>query len=322
MKQIEKYGFYTFFIAFLIALYASIDLNSRLNKVMAELVSLKSEDQFTKNRNEIIDDDLVTFDNQIIDENTIHKNKKEDKPDEVENSPQPKCEEKEERFLAINPKIDFDSLQKRYKVKSRDEKDDLRKLSTKEKKRRFIELVLPAIKESRDRLMVTYKNLLELKDSNLTESDKEYLDNLYKLYRIQDRDIDKLILAVKPHPISVILAQAALESGWGTSRFFREGSNIFGIWSFDENEERIKARGSNGVYLKKYDSYVESVDDYMLILGRSPKYEEFRKARMETDDPYELIQYLKVYSELRDEYVRRLRIVIKANKFTKFDKEN
>ena len=313
--------FYTFFIAFLIALYASIDLNSRLNKVMAELVSLKSEDQFTKNRNEIIDDDLVTFDNQIIDENTI-KTKKEEKPDEVENLPQPKCEEKEEQFLAINPKIDFDSLQKRYKVKSRDEKDDLRKLSTKEKKRRFIELVLPAIKESRDRLMVTYKNLLELKDSNLTESDREYLDNLYKLYRIQDRDIDKLILAVKPHPISVILAQAALESGWGTSRFFREGSNIFGIWSFDENEERIKARGSNGVYLKKYDSYVESVDDYMLILGRSPKYEEFRKARMETDDPYELIQYLKVYSELRDEYVRRLRIVIKANKFTKFDKEN
>ena len=170
--------------------------------------------------------------------------------------------------------------------------------------------------------MVTYKNLLDLKDANLTESDKEYLDNLYKLYRIKDRDIDKLILAVKPHPISVILAQAALESGWGTSRFFREGSNIFGIWSFDENEERIKAKGSNGVYLKKYDSYVESVDDYMLILGRSPKYEEFRKARMETDDPNELIQYLKVYSELRDEYVRRLRIVIKANKFTKFDKGN
>ncbi len=64
---------------------------------------------------------------------------------------------------------------------------------------------------------------------------------------------------------------------------------------------------------------MESVDDYMVILGRSPKYEDFRKTRMTIDNPYELIKHLKIYSELRDEYVRRLRIVIQANNFTRFD---
>jgi Bax protein len=59
----------------------------------------------------------------------------------------------------------------------------------------------------------------------------------------------------------------------------------------------------------------------MLMLGRNPRYLDFRKARFETDDPYELIKHLKNYSELRDEYIRRLRIVIKVNNLTKFDKE-
>jgi len=326
IKKIEKYGFYAFFVLFFIALYVAVDLNSRLHMVMSELVDLKSEDRITKEQNTIFAKDNVfdiekEKDEVDTPEPEVEKNISSDnKISNLEDS-NIECKESEVSPFVLVPKINFDYLQKRYQNTAKRKKVDLRKLSVKEKKERFIKLVLPAIRESRNKLLTTYNNLLELKGGNLSQSDEEYLDTLYKLYRIKDRNFEKLLLAVKPHPISIILAQAALESGWGTSRFFINGSNIFGMWSFNENDERIRAQNSKNVYLKKYDSYVESVDDYMLMLGRSPRYEDFRRARAKTDDPYELIKHLAIYSELREEYVRRLRIVIKANNFTKFDVE-
>jgi len=270
-----------------------IDLQTKSDNAVAELTILKSEEEILANSNSMLTENLPN-----IEENKDN------------------CDNK--LFIKMLPIIDTNKLLERYSMNI---KIDTKKVSIKEKKIIFIKNIIPAILQSRNKLLATYKSVKELKNDNLTIQDEEYLNILYKNYRIKKGDVKKLLLAIKPHSVSVIIAQAVLESGWGTSRFYKEANNIFGIWSFNEEDERIKARRDKQVYLRKYDSLVEAVDDYMLMLGRNPRYKDFRDTRFKTDNPYEIIKHLEIYSELREEYVRRLRLVIKANKFTKYDNQ-
>jgi len=126
---------------------------------------------------------------------------------------------------------------------------------------------------------------------------------------------------MKTHPVSIVLAQAAIESGWGESRFFKEGNNIFGMWSVNKNEPRIRAketRNGKAVYLKKYNSLSDAIDDYFVTIGRGA-YKSFRKQRDITKDPLKLVQYLINYCELREQYTKKLRKFIIANNLEDFD---
>ena len=145
---------------------------------------------------------------------------------------------------------------------------------------------------------------------------KETFVNQYKC-----REINELISKLNTHPTSIVLAQAALESGWGTSRFYREANNLFGVWSYNENESRIKAmedREGQSVYVRKYDALPESIVSYFKTIARGP-YSEFRAAREKISEVSVLISYLEVYSELREEYVKRLDQLIQYNKLEKYD---
>ena len=286
-------------LGLLLELIIIINQQEELSKIKNQQANLSSKDYYNKEDNQEIDNNLS-------------------KIEVVENNTETESEDVEEHFFTLYPIINLEELAKKYYSKAKVVK---KYLTLKEKKANFIKEVLPAINQSRKKLLVTYKSILSLQGKKLSIQDEEYLNLLYQTYRIKNKNIEDLLMAVKPHPTSVILAQAILESGWGTSRFYKEGNNIFGIWSFSSQDERIKVKGADNVYLKKYDSFVESVDDYMLMLGRNPRYLDFRKARFETDDPFELIKHLKNYSELREEYIRRLRIVIKANHLIRFDKE-
>ncbi len=224
-----------------------------------------------------------------------------------------------ELFMKIIPEDNYKKLKERYG--EREESIDISSLSISEKKERFIEIVLPAILESRNKILIAYRNVLDAKmgDKKLTIHDEEYLTLLYEQYNIKDRDIDKLLVSLNPHPISIVLAQAAIASGWGTSRFFTQGNNIFSLISIDKNDDRIKVTNGD-VYVKRYDSLVESVDDYMILLGRGDAYKRFRDTRAVSDDPYELIKYLAPYSQLREKYVEQLKDTIKYNYFQQYDK--
>ena len=130
-----------------------------------------------------------------------------------------------------------------------------------------------------------------------------------------------MLSRLKTHPTSIVLAQAAIESGWGTSRFYIEANNVFGIWSYSENELRIKAmedREGKSVYVRKYDVLPESIISYFKTIARGP-YSEFRTAREKISEVSVLISYLEVYSELREEYVKRLDQLIQYNNFEKYD---
>jgi|GEM_PF-6758609 len=224
------------------------------------------------------------------------------------------------RTLTLIPFNDLDELTKKYKLNDKNS-DNSKKLS---KKELFIANVLPVIIENRTKLLATYESLLAIKEQNLTsDEDGEWLRALYSFYEIENGKLDELILAVKPHPISIILAQASLETAWGTSRFFLKSNNIFHVVSTDPNSERrIKTESDDDeVYFKIYESYIDSVDDYMATIARSPLYKIFRKKRHEIDDPFKLVEELGIYSALREEYVRRLKLTIRANNFQKYDND-
>ena len=199
----------------------------------------------------------------------------------------------------------------------------LNKLQVSEKKQKFFHMILPAILISKEKLRVKRERVLSLRstaDVELTQNDRTFLAALYKKYRTDD--INKLANRLKTHPVSIILAQAAIESGWGESRFFKKANNIFGMWSVNKNEPRIKALGSRkgkAIYLRKYATLSDSIDDYFVLIGRGA-YKSFRKKRNITDNPLILVQYLINYCELREKYTKKLRNFIVYNKLRKFDK--
>lgn len=197
----------------------------------------------------------------------------------------------------------------------------LSKLTVPDKKKKFIDLILPGI------LIAKYEYRQKLgkvrilsNKKELTGEERQYLDEMMKSYRAEDiADLENRLLT---HPTSIILAQASIESGWGTSRFFIQGRNIFGVWSYNKNEPRIQTTGTRDgkhMYVKKYGTISESINDYFRTLARGGAYDRFRKSRAVSDDPYVIIKTLDKYCELREKYVTKLKNQISYNKFEQYD---
>lgn len=194
---------------------------------------------------------------------------------------------------------------------------DLPEMTVLEKKARFKTLIVPAINDVHAELMVQYQSvLLSIKSA----SDTDEIETLKLEYEVSSNEA--LLMALKPHPKSVAIAQAAIESGWATSRFFNDAYNIFGVWSFNEDEPRISAlkqRGDKTIWLRKYSSVKASVSDYYHTLGTSDAFEQFRQLKMQTEDPFALVKKLNRYSEKGAEYGQELTSIIKFNHFDDYD---
>ncbi len=185
-----------------------------------------------------------------------------------------------------------------------------------EKKERFSFLVAPAVEAVHAELMNEFYRAAKAID---TGQDQE-LELLKAHYQVQTNQ--KLLQILKPHPKSIAMAQAAMESAWGTSRFFQQANNIFGVWSFNENEPRIAAseqRGAQTVWVKKYSSLNSSIRDYFRVIARGHAFGEFQELKMTTDDPYLLVQKLDHYSEKGAQYGEELAAMIRFNNFQKYD---
>lgn len=197
---------------------------------------------------------------------------------------------------------------------------DLSVLEVKRKKQAFINMMLPTILIAKYELEEIRNKVIKLQQKKeLNQVEQGLLDDLYKTYKCQS--FDELKSRLQTHPTSIVIAQAAIESGWGTSRFYNKANNIFGVWSYNTNEPRIVAsenREGKAIYVKKYEALPESIHSYFKTIARGP-YLDFRKARQKTTDVYELIPHLKVYSELREEYVNRLEELIRYNKLEQYD---
>jgi Bax protein len=202
---------------------------------------------------------------------------------------------------------------------------DLKYLPLQEKKEKFIDLLLPSvltaahgIEQTRERIATIHEQMQQ--DESVSQEDSLFVEKQLEAWEADD--IEQLLnekLITRPH--SVMLAQAALETGWGSSRFFVAANNTFGVWSFDSNESRIQAQGTRDgtpVYVKKYDNLSASIIDYYKVISNGP-YDEYREARKRTSDPYELVEYLFRYSELGQEYINRLKTVMRKADMQRYD---
>lgn len=194
-------------------------------------------------------------------------------------------------------------------------------LSADEAKQKFIDVMIPAILIVKWQLQKELERLeVIIEDGILDQGDSMLVANWFDQYKTDD--LQTLKRRLLTHPNSIVLAQAAVESGWGKSRFFKEGNNVFGVWSYDTDEPRIPAsisREEYRAYLRKYSHIAESVMDYFKTIARAPAYAGFRRKRSETSDIRELLPYLDKYSERGEEYVAQLMSMIRYNDFQKYD---
>lgn len=199
--------------------------------------------------------------------------------------------------------------------------NDLEDLPVQEAKYRFIDIMLPAILVARYEIAQDSIKIQELRTKRPWNfSDSLFFESVSKRYKTTDTT--ELLIRLATHPNSLTLAQAAVESGWGRSRFFREANNVFGVWSFNENEPRIPAsirRKGYEVFLRKYEDISGSIKNYFETLGRGSAYKSFRKARLTSNDPFELSNHLIRYSERKEDYILQLKGMIDFNDFERYD---
>ena len=197
----------------------------------------------------------------------------------------------------------------------------LTEMSIENKKQTFINMMIPSILVAKHRIKEERKKVLKLlRQEHISKKDDLWLRK--KRYIFKASTVDELYKRMELHPTSIVIAQAIIESGWGTSRFFEQANNVFGIWSFNEHEKRIaasKKRGDKTIYLKKYKDVEQSISDYFLLLSTKDAYKEFREKRLESQDPFILIEQLGKYSELGEAYIENLKNTIEENQLLAYD---
>jgi Bax protein len=192
-------------------------------------------------------------------------------------------------------------------------------MSVSTKKARFYYLIVPVVQKVHKELKLKHDSVL--KDMKNSQNRKQ-IQELKKVYRITtDKE---LLLALKPHPQSIVLAQAAMESAWATSRFFVQANNIFGIWSTNKFQKRIAAKekrdGIRTIWLRKFDTLEDSVREYYKMIATAKVYKEFRALRYSSNDVIQMVKKLDKYSEIGERYTKELASMIRYNKLTKYDK--
>lgn len=131
---------------------------------------------------------------------------------------------------------------------------------------------------------------------------------------------EELVQRVDLVPLSLLLAQAALESSWGSSRIAREGNNLFGVVTWGEDAVAPPTSGDgSGQRYANYDSILDSVRAYIVMLNRLPSYQHFREIRSRSRNPLKLAEGLMNYSERRGAYIDDLKVVMVGNNLDRYD---
>jgi len=199
--------------------------------------------------------------------------------------------------------------------------------NTKKRKEFFIQIVLPLILQENNNIRLDRKRLFSIiNKSNNTNIEKKWLNKKYKQYGVPSRDLSILKVRMDEVPVSLALAQAAKETGWGTSRFAQEGNALFGQWTWSGEGLKPKESDENeGHKVMKFNVLQASVRAYQRNLNTHRTYKDFRLARAQLRDAGDeldsiiLSKYLDKYAETGDQYVKILQKIIKQNDLKDFD---
>ncbi len=197
-----------------------------------------------------------------------------------------------------------------------------------DRKKLFIRVILPLIiyennqiEEDRD-----YLNQI-LREKSISEEETLWLDKKFIEYKVNNKNIEELKIKMDIIPPSIALAQAAYESGWGTSRFAMEGNSLFGVRTWQKGKGMVPLdRDEEASFeVKTFKIIRASISAYKKNLNTHASYKEFRRARAEQRNNrnkisgLELAKFLDKYSEIGYEYADRLKKIIEQNSLTDFD---
>ncbi len=199
--------------------------------------------------------------------------------------------------------------------------------NTKKRKEFFIQIILPLILKENNNIRLDRKRLFNIiNKNNNTKLEKKWLDKKYKQYGIPSKDLSVLKVRMDEIPVSLAIAQAAKETGWGTSRFAQEGNALFGQWTWSGEGLKPKDSEKNeGHKVMKFNVLQASVRAYQRNLNTHSTYKPFREARAKLRDlgkPLDslyLSEFLNKYAETGNQYVDVLKKIIKQNQLKDFD---
>ncbi len=200
--------------------------------------------------------------------------------------------------------------------------------STKKRKNLFIQIILPLIIEENNRIKLNRKKLFSILNKNHNSNDeKKWLNEKFKQYGVLNKDLSTLKVRMDTVPASLAIAQAAKETGWGTSRFALEGNALFGQWTWSGEGIKPADADHNATHkVMKFKILKSSIRAYQRNLNTHSGYKEFRMARAALRDNRRnldgliLATYLNRYAETGTEYVKIIKQIIKQNNLTDFDK--
>ena len=302
----KQFSFLSFVIVFsYFVLFYDVNVNSKYN---SEEVNMMYSQKF-------IDNDDIYY-------NSIHLNKI-SLPKKIKIDPYLSSENHKINLSSLNATLPKNSLpldwQKSFSLK----------------KVEFIETLLPLIAYQNQQILVERERLFKIQNylldnKTLNQNDLEYLSAIADKYLIETNNkhkidiVDKLLLSVNIIPTSIVLAQAATESGWGTSRFAKEYNALFGQYTYNEKKGVIPYEREIGKkhLIKHFSSLDKSVESYFKNINTHYAYEKFRSIRnaMHEDnlDIKLLTNALDVYAEDKS-YVDTINSIIDSNEFTQFD---
>ena len=199
--------------------------------------------------------------------------------------------------------------------------------NTKKRKELFIQIILPLVIKENNTIKLDRKKLFSiLNKSKNTKAENIWLNSKFKQYGVANKDLSTLKIRMDEVPVSMTIAQAAKETGWGTSRFAQEGNALFGQWTWTgEGIKPSKADGGSKHKVMKFKVLQASVRAYQRNLNTHSTYKNFRGARAQLRDEGKkldsmiLSEYLDKYAETGKEYVKVLQQIIKQNNLTDFD---
>jgi len=199
--------------------------------------------------------------------------------------------------------------------------------NTQLKKETFIKIVLPLIVVENERILDDRKKLIILSEKKFTtDPEKQWIRQKLLEYKVKKGDIKELLVRMDIIPVSIALAQAAKESGWGTSRFALEGNAIFGQWTWSGQGIAPLDRESNKSHkILKFPILRASVKAYKNNLNTHNSYSKFRSKRLSLREKnkkisgLELTETLNNYAQTGSEYTKILNQIIKQNRLTDFE---
>ena len=202
--------------------------------------------------------------------------------------------------------------------------------SIKNRKELFIKITLPLIVQENEKLLSLNNKIKSIKNSfdQISRKEADWIEKLMTQYKADT--LDALLIKVDEIPVSLALAQAVIESGWGTSRFAFEGNALFGqyVWGATNHGIIPNERKTDAKYkIKSFNTLSDSVASYMKNLNTNIHYNEFRINRFvlrSNNIPLKgtlLTQFLSSYS-IEDNYTDKIKNIIELNDFDDFENLN